>query len=121
MATVKADVAARPDAERVGRNDATFRAANERIEKSALAFEFGAERIPFICECADERCTTVIGLTFDEYESIRAVPTHFLNAPGHHVAGGPHVRVVEDRGRYAVVEKLGEAARIVAELDPRRR
>src|SRR3954454_446055 len=101
-------------AERVARNDATFRKANEAIE--ATADELGVEVVPFICECADESCTKLILLRLEEYEAIRTDTTRFLNAVGHQTAAGPYGRVVERHDRYVVVEKLGPAA---AELDER--
>src|SRR4051812_33429331 len=104
-------------AERVAKNDATFRSANEKIERRA--HEIAVEVVPFICECADPGCMEIVRLTLDEYEEIRAVPTHFLNAPGHEAAAGPHGRVFAERAGYVIVEKLGEAARIVRELDER--
>ena len=104
-------------AQRVARNDATFREANERIEERAASL--GIHRVPFICECADEGCTAVVQLDLREYETIRATPTHFLNVPGHDATAGPHGRVVEERDGYVVVEKLGAAAEIVTQLDER--
>jgi hypothetical protein len=106
-----------PSAERVARNDATFREANERIEETAR--ELQIDRVPFICECAEESCAAVIQLELREYEAIRANPTHFLNVPGHEASAGPYGRVVEEHDGYVVVEKLGVAAEIVRELDER--
>jgi len=106
-------------AERVGRNDATFREANERVQ-SVASMGTSIEHIPFICECAEEDCTAIVRLSLDEYEDVRAQPTHFLNAPGHEVAAGPHGEVVERHERYVVVRKLGRAAEIAEALDPRR-
>ena len=109
-----------PDAERVARNDALFREANERIRSTADSMEFDhSEALPFLCECADESCTTVLQLSQDEYEAVRAHPTHFINARGHAVNGGRWVRVLDEFDRYTVIEKIGEAAEIVAELDSR--
>jgi hypothetical protein len=107
-------------AERVAKNDATFRVANERIRDAAAENEV-EEGIPFICECADPACTTILRLSVDEYETVRAEPTHFVNAHGHHVNGLPHVRVVEERATFEIVEKLGRAADVAEELDPRER
>lgn len=105
-------------AERVGRNDAIFREANERISDSAEAEEM-TEEIPFLCECADESCTEIVRLSADEYEYVRSNATDFLNAPGHEVAAGPHGDVIERNGRFVIVRKRGIAAEIVEELDPR--
>ena len=108
-------------AERVARNDALFREANERIRSAAESMELEhSEVLPFLCECADESCTTVLQLSHDEYEAVRAHPTHFINARGHAVHGRGWVRILDEFDRYTVVEKIGEAAEIVAELDPRR-
>lgn len=101
----------------MARNDARYREANERIEAAAENYSVSGP-IPFICECADPRCTAVVMLTLQEYERIRAEPTHFLNLPGHELADG-HVRVVRRQPGHLVVEKLGRAAEIVRKLDPR--
>src|SRR5438045_8600302 len=103
------------DAERIARNDATFRHANEQIERAAEHAD--VELVPFLCECADERCTEIVRLTLADYEAVRADPRWFLNFPGHERGSRPHVRVVDDRGDYVVVEKLGKAGEIVEDLD----
>lgn len=107
-------------AERVARNDAAFRDANEQINDVARSLERAdGDLLPFLCECADVTCTEILKLTSVEYEAVRRDPTHFLNAHGHVRSGRPWARVVEEFDRYAVVEKVGEAAEIVEELDPR--
>ena len=105
-------------AERVARNDAIFREANEKISDAAEAEDM-TDEIPFLCECAEESCTKVVRLSDEEYESIRENATDFLNAPGHEVAAGPYGEVIERNHRYVVVRKRGAAAEIVANLDPR--
>lgn len=105
-------------AERVARNDATFRDANEKIREAAEHYEL-VDRIPFICECADERCREIIQLGRSEYEDVRRDPRWFLNAPGHHVAAQGWALVVDDRGEYVIVEKIGRAGEIAANLDGR--
>ena len=48
---------------------------------------------------------------------MRGVPTHFVVAPGHVV---PDVEVVvRETPRYQVVEKIGVAAKVSTQLDPR--
>lgn len=116
------DDGAAKSAERVALNDAAFREANEQINDVAQSLDRAdADLLPFLCECADERCTDVLKLTAAEYEAVRREPTHFLNAHGHVRNGRPWARVVEEFDRYSVVEKVGEAAEIVEELDPRTR
>jgi hypothetical protein len=109
---------AETQAERVARNDAIFRDANEGIRSAAADYDVMGQ-VPFICECADPTCTEIIRLDVTEYEQVRKQSTHFINAPGHHRGAVPYVRVVESRDGYDVVEKLGQAAETAAELDSR--
>jgi hypothetical protein len=105
-------------AERVARNDAAFRAANEEIRERAEQLGRPA-RIPFLCECAREDCTEIVWLAAEEYEGIRRDARHFFNAPGHNRYGGAAVDVVSEEDGYLIVEKQGRAAEVVEELDPR--
>ena len=107
-----------PSPERVARNNVIFRSANDQIRAAADQYD-GATRIPFICECTDERCREIILLTRAEYERIRAVPTHFLNCPGHEAHAAGWAEVVEQHSHYVTVEKLGRAAEIVDEVGGR--
>jgi hypothetical protein len=104
-------------AERVARNDAAFRQANEAIESTALRLDI--PDVPFICECADPGCSAIVQLTLEEYERVRSESTHFLTTPGHESSAGPHARVVRRHPSYLVVEKIGEAGEIAAALDER--
>jgi hypothetical protein len=106
------------DAEQVARNDAIFRDANERIDEAAR--EYGrAEEVPFICECADPGCRDLMLLSLREYEEVRAQSTRFVVVPGHETSAGGHALVLEERPSYHVVEKVGAAADVAEELDPR--
>ena len=73
--------------ERIGRNDSTFREANERIAKAASGYE-RVEQVPFICECATESCTVIVNLSLVEYEEVRSRPTRFFVSPGHQASEG---------------------------------
>ena len=101
-------------AERIALNDATFREANERIRVAAEEHDVTTP-IPFVCECADEACRTLVTLTLDEYAEVRDHPRRFFNAPGHEVVLGRHGRVIEERDGYALVEKIGRAGEVAAE------
>lgn len=107
-------------ARRVAENQDTFRRANEQIEETAqdLADSLTVQRIPFLCECADARCTKIIQLTLVEYEDVRAGPRRFAVAPHHEVASDDEL-VIGRNDRFTTVEKVGEAGGIVAESDPR--
>jgi hypothetical protein len=100
--------------ERIARNNATFRDANEHIGAAAGAYGIDSP-IPFICECADARCSAIARLTLVQYEEVRADSRHFLNVPGHQDA----TEIVVERDGYVIVEKLGRAGDIVDALDER--
>jgi hypothetical protein len=98
--------------------EALFRDVNERIAESAERFDVG--RTEFICECADPNCTHRVSASLAEYEIVRAEPTTFLLAPGHEEEDIE--RVVSDRGRFRIVEKVQAAVRrTVVRLNPRSR
>jgi hypothetical protein len=104
----------------VGKNEALFREVNERIREVSgrvVAFD-GETALQFVCECSDEQCNEAVELTLPEYEAVRAVPTHFLVAPGH-VWERQTEHSVRDGGRYVVIEKTGAAREVALEEDPR--
>jgi hypothetical protein len=99
-----------------GRTEALFRDVNERIAESAQRFD--ADSTQFVCECADPHCTDRVEATLDEYEEVRADGATFLLAPGH--VHKDIERVVSDRGRFHVVEKIQHTVRAtVKRLNPR--
>ena len=99
------------------RTQSLFREVNERIE--TISSEHRVVDGEVLCECANGHCTATIALTLDDYEAVRAIPTHFIVAPGHEV---PEIeRVVVTTEHYAVVEKFGDGGLAAVRLDPRRR
>ena len=99
--------------ERIALNDGLFRNANESIEGVAENLETDADiNIPFLCECADPGCTSIIRLSLAAYEHIREKSTHFLNA------GAAHV--VESFDDYDIVAKTGRAGEVAELIDERR-
>jgi hypothetical protein len=106
------------DHERRATTEALFRDVNERIAESAERFD--AEETDFVCECSDPNCTHRVSATLAEYEEVRDEPTTFLVQPGHEQSDIE--RVVSDRGRFRIVEKVNAAVRrAVIRLDPRDR
>lgn len=105
--------------ERIARNDATFREANERINAAAGAYDMEGP-VPFLCECADPTCVEIVRLELDQYEEIRADSRHFLNVPGHQRAAQGAAVVVAERDGYVIVEKIGHAGDVVEGLDARK-
>ena len=102
--------------ERVATNDATFRDANERIFASARRYDL-TDAIPFLCECADPRCTAVIRLSAEEYLRIRADRRRFFSAPGHADPFPGSLAVAEQHQTYDVIVQIGRVAEIAEELD----
>jgi hypothetical protein len=100
--------------ERIARNNATFRDANEHIGAAAGVYGIDSP-VPFICECADARCSEIVRLTLEQYEEVRADSRRFLSVPGHEDAA----EIVEERDGYVIVEKVGRAGDIVDALDER--
>jgi hypothetical protein len=118
---------AEPDSERGGavsgesekdaRNQALFREVNERIGEFATGFEVDGHD-SYICECGNPQCTEPMELTRAEYEAVREQGNRFAVAPDHENPAAE--TVVEEHGRYSIVEALaGAASRIARETDPR--
>jgi hypothetical protein len=102
---------------RVAENEVRFRALNERLRASSVAWEGREGVLDLVCECGNEDCTTPIQLTPGEYESVRSGETQFAIVPGH---AHPEVEdVVAQQDGWALVRKRGEAAEIAAASDPR--
>ena len=110
-------MATEPQQERAARNESLFREVNERIESAAT--KLSPMFTEFMCECADDTCFEYVSLTLEEYSSIRnSGPTYFVVRPSH--TNTEIERVVDgEADRYDVVQKLGAAAEVAIELDPR--
>jgi hypothetical protein len=104
--------------EKKAENESTFREANEKLERFAEAIVNEEEQpIPFLCECTDAGCTTVVLMTMPEYEHVRAKGNRGFNVPGHE---DPTVERVTERGDgYVITEKFGRAGEVSEELNPR--
>jgi hypothetical protein len=103
-------------AERIGRNDAIFRKANEAIAEVAGDTD-SDEQVPFICECADPGCLEIIRMSLDEYSDVRSDPRTFLNVPGHEASSQGWGQVVEEHDGYVVVAKIGPAGEVAEQLE----
>ena len=65
-----------------------FQQANEQLARRALELRVDEEvRVPFICECADDRCLEPVTLTLADYAQHRAraqpvvIAEHVVRAP----------------------------------------
>jgi hypothetical protein len=92
-------------AKRIARNTAIFREANEKIRERSIELQDPVERIPFLCECPREDCSTVVPLPAAEYEAIRRERTHFFTIPGHEEAERSLGEIVSRRDGYVLVQK----------------
>jgi hypothetical protein len=99
------------------RNEALYREVNEQIEAVSHNLSPDDRAMEFLCECDRPDCREKVNVTRGEYESVRAVSTHFIVLPGHQDPKIEHVAVPNER--YLVVEKEGEAAREAEATDPR--
>jgi hypothetical protein len=96
--------------ERVARNEAVFRHANDGIKERRDAIAPEMRLIPFLCECGNERCTEIVRLTSGQYTDVRSHPATFAVLKGHQMAGEV---VTATFDTYEVVEKVDRAREIV--------
>src|SRR6202795_5146062 len=104
---------------RAGTNQSLFRDVNERVNDVNKAHGLWVTLSDWVCECADETCAQPIELTPQQYETVRADPTHFVVAPGAEHVVSEAERVIEQHPRYWVVSKVGDAAVVATHLDLR--
>ena len=102
---------------RAARNEILLRDLNERIE--AHHEWVNSPLSEWVCECADENCSEPVHLSIEEYQAVRAEPTHFLVVPGTEHLSPRIERVVRREERYWILEKIGVGAVMSEEFDPR--
>jgi hypothetical protein len=85
--------------------DARKVAANDEIRRAQaeLGVDAENERLPYLCECRDVECRTVILVATARYDAARADPAQRLVAAGHEGA----LPVVERGEGYTVVREEG--------------
>jgi hypothetical protein len=84
-------------------NQERFRHANERLRDAVEDHVPETTTVPFLCECADDRCVDSVELTLGEYREIRELPELFIHCRGHTAAA--HEEVVETTDRFELAEK----------------
>jgi hypothetical protein len=84
-------------------NQEMYRRANERLESAVEEMVSDEDRIPFVCECADDDCLGRVELTLAEYSAVRSSDNRFFILPGHLMATGEEV--VEEHDGFQVTEK----------------
>ncbi len=104
-------------ATRAARNEIALREYNEKVEeRRRLTKPSLAE---WLCECFDENCAQPVKLSMEEYQVIRAGATHFLVAPAEEHVSLSVEHVIRREERYWIVEKIGVAAEMSEQSDPR--
>jgi hypothetical protein len=99
--------------ERAARNQSLFRAVNEKLKSAGSPFPEVTETNVLICECAALDCIETLELPVEQYEEVRAKPTHFFVLRDHVY---PDVEsVVAEHDGYVVVEKFGAAGEVATE------
>jgi hypothetical protein len=97
----------------VALNQALRREVNERRRDNAAA-----EVVELVCECSNPECDELVSLTVEEYEFVRTVPTRLVVKIGHVNYRSERV-LIEEPGRFQVLEKFGPGEDVVAHFDPR--
>jgi hypothetical protein len=97
------------------RVQAIYRQVNEGI--ALINAGWSSEALELICECGTPGCTERVELSAEEYELIRAQPTHFVLVGGHDDAATEHI--VRTGAGWVVVANDGIAAEIARHTDPR--
>lgn len=98
---------------RAARNQALFRAVNEKVKLLNEAFSEILDTFEVACECADGECIQMLEIAPADYTVVRSNPRRFVVLPEH--VDLEVERVVAEHGAYVVVEKI-EAAAVVAEV-----
>lgn len=80
----------------------------ERVEEA---------RLDFLCECSDPTCRELVSITLDECEFVRRVPHRLVVKLGHADHGSERV-LMEEPGRFQVVERFASSDDVVAHLAP---
>ncbi len=92
------------------RNEKLKSYVNDRVDDINDLFDETTPVSDWICECSDADCTAPVTATSSDYDRIREHPRRFMILPGHRDAQVE--RLVEDRGAFLVVEKIGKAGEI---------
>jgi hypothetical protein len=104
--------------ERLARNEAMFREANERAKEWEERHRLDSEVELYFCECANAGCLEKVSLSKADYERVRSDSDRFVIVPGHEL---PEVETVIERNQgWAIIEKAPEVSDIVEARDPRR-
>ena len=101
---------------RAARNQALFRAVNEKMRKLNDELASPTGNFTIACECADTSCLEMIEMVPGDYLPVRSKPRPFVVLPGHVLT---EVETVVRKGdSYVVVAKVETAAKVAEALAP---
>lgn len=86
----------RGEREGVGESSDAFRRVNDRLAGRARELD-EAGPTPFLCECADVRCTRIVLLTLEEYADVRSEDGRYVIVPGHRLPGDQRIIATGER------------------------
>ena len=95
---------------RAARNQALFRAVNEKISELNEAFGEITGSYAITCECSRLECVEVVEIPGDAYRAVRGNPRTFAVLTDHVEQGVE--RVLSHHDGYTVVEVLGHGAQV---------
>lgn len=96
---------------RAARNQALFRAVNEKIMELNDGFgEIVGGTVSVACECSQVECVRLLEITSDAYQAVRESPRTFVVLVDHVEPGVE--RIVSAHDGYAVVEVQGQGGRV---------
>jgi 5-bromo-4-chloroindolyl phosphate hydrolysis protein len=99
---------------RAARNQALFRAVNEKLTDLNQAFVSAADTFVIACECADATCVQTLEIQPAVYAQVRAHPRRFVVLSGHVYA--EIEGIVAQTDGYLIVEKVDAPGRVAEEL-----
>jgi len=77
----------------------------------------GEARMDFLCECSEPACRELVSIMLDECDFVRRVPDRLVVRVGHADEESERV-LMEEPGRFQVVERFGSSDDVVAHLAP---
>jgi hypothetical protein len=91
-------------------------ALRREVNERRLERDDGA-RMDFLCECSDPACRELVSITLEECEFVRRVPNRLVVRVGHADSASERV-LMEEPGRFQVVERFESSDDVVAHLAP---
>ena len=88
---------------RAARNQALFRAVNEKMRQLNEDVSSLTGSFTIACECSDAECLEMIEISAEEYVDVRSEPRHFVVLEGHIICEIEFV--VRETAGWVVVEK----------------